>query len=82
MLKASEYNINDIESCMNIACLPFNDCVGVTYCNTNCGTAAPLTPYCYVWDTCNFDNLEGNLPWTTLKKIGMFNQTLVAFTNL
>ena len=67
-LKADEYNINDIKSCMNVACLPYHDCVGVTW---------NAKPFCYVWDTCDFDNLIGNsyTDWTTLKKMGIFNQT-------
>ena len=71
-LKADEYNINDLELCMNVACLQYNDCVGVTW---------HATPYCYVWDSCNFDNLQGNSQWTTLKKIGMFIRILIFFKN-
>ena len=66
-LKADEYNIDDMESCMNVACLPYDECVGVSW---------HATPFCYVWDTCDFDNLQGNSQWTTMKKIGTFNQTL------
>ena len=58
-LKANEYGINDIESCMKIACLPFKECVGVSYHDR---------PYCYVWDTCDFNNLIGGKMYTTLKK--------------
>ena len=58
-LKADEYGINDIDSCMEIACLPYNECVAVGWHNT---------PICYVFDNCDFENLQGQLPYYTLKR--------------
>ena len=58
-LKANEYGITDIESCMTVACSPYADCVGVTWHDT---------PFCYVWDNCDFDNLIEGKEWISLKK--------------
>ena len=58
-LMANEYGITDIESCMTVACSPYVDCVGVSWHNT---------PYCYVWDNCDFDNLIGGKDYVSLKK--------------
>jgi len=58
-LKANEYGITDIESCMTVACSPYADCVGVTWHDT---------PYCYVWDNCDFENLIERKEWVSLKK--------------
>ena len=58
-LKANEYGITDIESCMTVACSPYVDCVGVSWHNT---------PYCYVWDNCDFDNLIEDIEYVSLKK--------------
>ena len=59
-LKANEYGITDIESCMTVACSPYVECVGVTWYNN--------APYCYVWDNCDFDNLIREREWVSLKK--------------
>ena len=56
-----------MESCINVACLPYDECVGVSW---------HATPFCYVWDNCDFDNLQGNSQWTTMKKNCKFDQIL------
>ena len=63
-LKADEYGINGIESCMKIACSPYQDCVGITWKNDE--------RYCYVWNSCDFGNLKGGHPFISIKKNGRF----------
>ena len=59
-LNADEYGITGIDSCMEIACLPYKNCEGVSW--------HPNPPSCYVWDSCDLENLQGPLPHYSLKR--------------
>ena len=66
-LKADDYGISNIDECMKRACLPYKDCIGVGWHPT------PPLGKCFVWENCDFDNLQDDLPYYTLKRGNSFS---------
>ena len=64
-LKMQDYGITDIQSCMDKACMPYSECVGVT---VSLSHPSDVNNYCHPWDTCDFSKLEGGAPYLTQEK--------------